>query len=438
MDHLDALLAHLFTLHTRTIELSLGRMERLLAALGSPETKLPPVIHAAGTNGKGSTIAFLRAILEAAGKTVHVYTSPHLVRFHERIRLGATGGGRLVDDDELFSALNTAKKLNGDNPITFFEFTTATAFKLFSEHPADYTLLEVGLGGRYDATNVVPNPRACVITPISIDHPEFLGKTIDKIAFEKAGIIKPFVPVICGPQHEIALAVLEQESALKTAPLTVAAKDYFSREEHGRLLFEDHNGLLDLPLPRLPGRHQQQNAATAIAVLRKLEPRLGAEAFEHGLAFAEWPARLQNLKKGNVSALAPEAAEIWLDGGHNADAGRVLAQTMADFEDHSQRPLVIICGALTTKDTSAFLEAFKGLAQEVLAVPLKAEYEAKPAGAIAAEADRIGIRAAACESVESALRFLTVREWRVPPRILITGSLYLAGEVLALNGTPPQ
>lgn len=438
MDQLDALLAHLFTLHTRTIELSLGRMERLLAALGSPETRLPPVIHVAGTNGKGSTIAFLRAILEAAGKTVHVYTSPHLVRFHERIRLGAEGGGRLVDDAELFAALSTARKLNGDNPITFFEFTTATAFKLFSEHPADCTLLEVGLGGRYDATNVVARPHACVITPVSIDHPEFLGKTIDKIAFEKAGIVKPGVPVIAAAQHEAALAVLQRECEQRKAPLAVAGRDYCSREEHGRLLFEDERGLLDLPLPRLPGRHQQQNAATAVAVIRSLEPELGVKAFEQGLVSAEWPARLQNLAKGKVPALAPEGAEIWLDGGHNADAGRVLAQAMADFEDTMQRPLVVICGALTTKDTSAFLDAFKGLAQEVLAVPLKAEYEAKPARDIAAEANAIGIRAAACETVGSALRFLAVRDWRVAPRILITGSLYLAGEVLALNGTPPE
>ncbi len=438
MDQLDALLAHLYTLHTRTIELSLGRMERLLDALGSPETKLPPVIHVAGTNGKGSTIAFLRAILEAAGKTVHVYTSPHLVRFHERIRLGAPGGGRLVDDAELFAALSTCQKLNGGKPITFFEFTTATAFKLFAEHPADYTLLEVGLGGRYDATNVVAGPRCSVIAPISIDHPEFLGKTIDKIAFEKAGIVKPGVPVIAAAQLEPALAVLQRECELKKAHLTIAARDYYAKEEHGRLVFEDQHGLLDLPLPRLPGRHQQQNAATAIAVVRRLEPELGAKAFEHGLAVAEWPARLQNLVKGKVPSLAPEASEIWLDGGHNADAGRVLAQAMADFEDKLPRPLVVVCGALTTKDTSAFLEAFKGLAQEVLAVPLKAEYEAKPARAIAAEAEAIGIRAAACESVESALRFLSVRDWRVAPRILVTGSLYLAGEVLALNGTPPE
>jgi dihydrofolate synthase/folylpolyglutamate synthase len=438
MDELGALLAHLYTLHTRTIELSLGRMERLLTALGSPETALPPVIHVAGTNGKGSTIAFLKAILEAAGKTVHVYTSPHLVRFHERIRLGAKGGGRLVDDAELLAALNTARKRNGDNPITFFEFTTATAFKLFSEHPADYTLLEVGLGGRYDATNVVARPRASVITPISIDHPEFLGNSVAEIAFEKAGIVKPGVPVIVAAQQDAAREVVLRECALKTATATLAGQDFWSKEEHGRLLFEDAHGLLDLPLPRLPGRHQQDNAATAIAVVRSLEPLVSAEAFDLGLATTDWPARLQNLVKGKVPALAPEGSEIWLDGGHNADAGRVLAQAMADFEDMTQRPLVIVCGALTTKDTRAFLSAFAGLAQEILAVPLKAEYEAKPARAIAGEAESIGIRAAACESVESALKYLAVRDWRVAPRILITGSLYLAGEVLALNGTPPE
>lgn len=438
MDKLDTLLAHLYTLHRKTIELSLGRIERLLAALGSPERRLPPTIHVAGTNGKGSTIAFMRAILEAAGKRVHVYTSPHLVHFHERIRLGADGGGRLVGDGELFAALSACEEANNGEPITFFEVTTAAAFKLFSEHEADYVLLEVGLGGRYDATNVLEQPKATVVTSISIDHPEFLGKTVEKIAYEKAGIIKPGVPAILSFQPEPILSVLRHECEAKHAPVIAAGQDYFAREEHGRLLFEDEHGLLDLPLPRLPGRHQHQNAATAIATVRCVEPNLYPKAFERGLGQTEWPARLQNIAKGQVPALAPDASEVWLDGGHNADAGRVLAQAMADFEDKMPRPLVIICGTLTTKDTGAFLEAFKGLAQEVLAVPLKAEYEAKPAREIAATANSIGIRAAACESVESALRFLAVREWRVPPRILITGSLYLAGEVLALNGTAPE
>ncbi|WP_036264603.1 bifunctional folylpolyglutamate synthase/dihydrofolate synthase [Methylocapsa aurea] len=437
MDSLDALLSRLFKLHRKTIELSLGRIERLLAALGSPERNLPPTIHVAGTNGKGSTIAFMRAILEAAGKRVHVYTSPHLVRFHERIRLGAEGGGRLVGDAELFAALSACEEANAGAPITFFESTTAAAFKLFSETPADYLLLEVGLGGRFDATNVIAQPRAAIITPISIDHPEFLGSTIEKIAFEKAGIFKPGATAILSVQHESALAALRREAGRKGAPLIVAGEDYAAREEHGRLIFEDERGLLDLPAPRLLGRHQHQNAATAIAAVRYIEPDLEHGAFERGLSQAEWPARLQNLVKGHVAALAPEGAEIWLDGGHNEDAGRALAQSMADFEDKLQKPLILICGTLATKDTSGFLRAFKGLAQEVLAVPVEAE-QANPARDVAAAANTVGIRSAACESVESALRFLAVRDWRAPPRILITGSLYLAGEVLALNGTPPQ
>ena len=251
MDSLDALLSRLFTLHRKTIELSLGRIERLLAALGSPETGLPPIIHVAGTNGKGSTIAFMRAILEAAGKRVHVYTSPHLVRFHERIRLGAKGSGKLVGDAELFGALTACEKANDNQPITFFEITTAAAFKLFSEHPADYLLLEVGLGGRFDATNVIKRPRATVITPVSIDHPEFLGATVDKIAYEKAGILKPGALAIASSQEEAALAVIEREARRLGVPLIAGGRDYNIWEEHGRLVFEDKRGLLDLPLPRL-------------------------------------------------------------------------------------------------------------------------------------------------------------------------------------------
>ncbi len=438
MDSLDALLSRLFTLHRKTIELSLGRIERLLAALGSPEKRLPPIIHVAGTNGKGSTIAFTRAILEAAGKRVHVYTSPHLVRFHERIRLGAEDGGSLVGDGALFAVLTACEKANKGQPVTFFEVTTAAAFKLFSEHPADYLLLEVGLGGRFDATNVIARPRATVIAPVSIDHPEFLGATVDKIAYEKAGIFKPGAPAIVSNQQDAALAVLEREANRVGAPLIAAARNYEAREEHGRLVFEDERGLLDLPLPRLVGRHQHQNAATAIATLRAIEPGLAPAAFEEGLARAEWPARLQNLAKGRVAALAPAGAEIWLDGGHNAGAGRALAQAMAEFEDKTQRPLVIVCGSLASKDTGGFLRPFKGLAQEVLAVPVNADEYGKPAADVAVAAIANGLRAAACESVKSALLFLAAREWHVAPRILIAGSLYLAGEVLALNGTPPE
>lgn len=436
MDSLNALLSRLFTLHRNTIELSLGRIERLLAALGSPEARLPPVIHVAGTNGKGSTIAFMRAILEAAGKRVHVYTSPHLVRFHERIRLGTDG--RLVGDSELFAALTACESANAGQPITFFEVTTAAAFKLFSEHPADYLLLETGLGGRYDATNVIARPAATVITPISIDHPEFLGSTVDKIAYEKAGIFKPDTLAILSTQEDAALAVLDREARRMGAEVIAGGRDYNAWEENGRLVFEDARGLLDLPTPHLIGRHQHQNAATAIAALRAIEPQLAPSAFEDGVLGAQWPARLQNLAKGHVGAIAPEGSEIWLDGGHNEDAGRVLAQSMAELEDKRQRPLVIICGSLASKDTGAFLRAFKGLAQEVVAVPVNADQYAKPAAEVAAAASANGIPAASCGSVKAALAYLAARNWPAPPRILITGSLYLAGEVLALNGTPPD
>ena len=436
MDSLNALLSRLFTLHRNTIELSLGRIERLLAALGSPEARLPPVIHVAGTNGKGSTIAFMRAILEAAGKRVHVYTSPHLVRFHERIRLGTDG--RLVGDSELFAALTACESANAGQPITFFEVTTAAAFKLFSEHPADYLLLETGLGGRYDATNVIARPAATVITPISIDHPEFLGSTVDKIAYEKAGIFKPDTLAILSTQEDAALAVLDREARRIGAQVIAGGRDYNAWEENGRLVFEDARGLLDLPTPHLIGRHQHQNAATAIAALRAIEPHLAPCAFEDGIIGAQWPARLQNLAKGHVGAIAPEGSEIWLDGGHNEDAGRVLAQSMAELEDKRQRPLVIICGSLASKDTGAFLRAFKGLAQEVVAVPVNADQYAKPAAEVAAAATANGIPAASCGSVKAALAYLAARNWPAPPRILITGSLYLAGEVLALNGTPPD
>ncbi|MCI0465606.1 MAG: bifunctional folylpolyglutamate synthase/dihydrofolate synthase [Beijerinckiaceae bacterium] len=438
MDSLDALLAHLFTLHRKSIELSLGRIHRLLASLDSPEKRVAPVIHVAGTNGKGSTIAFMRTILEAAGKLVHVYTSPHLVRFHERIRIGAEGGGRLVCDDALFAALTACEKANQGQPITFFEVTTAAAFKLFSEYPADYVLLETGLGGRFDATNVIAAPRATVITPVSIDHPEFLGVTIGKIAYEKAGILKPGAPAILGVQQDSAAEVLERQARRVSAPLIAAGRDYGYREEHGRYIYEDGRGLLDLPLPRLLGRHQHQNAATAIAALRTIEPSLPAAAYEAGMARTEWPARLQSLTAGRAGALAPAGAEIWLDGGHNADAGLALAQAMAEFEERSPRPLVIICGSLLSKDTGGFLEPFRGLAQEVLAVPVNADQYAKPAADVAAAAHANGFPAAICDSVKSALSFLAARDWRAPPRILIAGSLYLAGEVLALNGTPPE
>lgn len=437
-DDWETILHRLLDLHPKKIDLSLGRIMRLLDALGNPELRVPPVIHVAGTNGKGSTVAFMRAILEAAGRSVHVYTSPHLVRFHERIRIGKKGGGQLVDDSELAAALAFCEKANLGQPITFFEITTAAAFKLFSEHPADYLLLEVGLGGRVDATNVVAAPAATVVTPVSFDHPEFLGSTVAEIAFEKAGILKSGVPAVLGLQSKEALDVLVRQARKVGAPLRIGGEDFSAREEHGRLIYEDEQGLLDLALPRLAGRHQHQNAANAIAALRLLEPGLTASVIETGLMTTEWPARLQSLKRGPLVALAPQGAEIWLDGAHNEDGARVLAQALADFEDKAQRPLALICGSLSTKDTAAFLRAFKGLAQEVLAVPVNGEHAGRSAGEVAALANAEGIPAVSCESIEAAMRFLAAHDWHVPPRILIAGSLYLAGEVLALNESQPS
>lgn len=433
----DDILARFAPLHPKKIDLSLGRIERLLAAMGSPEKRLPPVIHVAGTNGKGSTVAFMRAILEAAGKSVHVYTSPHLVRFHERIRLGRPGRGQLVGNDELVAAFDRCERLNDGQPITIFEITTAAAFQLFADNPADVLLLEVGLGGRVDATNVVEKPALTVVTPVSFDHPEFLGDTVAAIAGEKAGILKRGVPAVFGVQGREALTVLERQAArLGVRPL-VNGEHFHARAENGRLVYEDEKGLLDLPPPKLAGRHQFDNAATAIAALRTFAPDLASPAFEKGMVAAEWPARMQRLARGALVAKAPKDAELWLDGGHNEDGARVLAGAMADLGESRDRPLVMICGMLTTKDSRGFLNCFRGLAQELIAVPVAGEHAGRDPAEIAALAREAGIESVVSPSVPAALDYLAARDWRAPPRILICGSLYLAGEVLAENGTPP-
>ncbi len=429
----DLILERMLALHPLKIDLSLGRLEALLARLGDPQLDLPPVIHVAGTNGKGSTVAFMRAVLEAAGRKVHVYTSPHLVRFHERIRLA----GHLVDEARLAAALEACERVNAGAPITLFEMTTAVAFKLFSQTPADVLLLEVGLGGRFDATNVVANPALCVITPVSIDHPEFLGSTLAAIAFEKAGIIKPRIPVVVAAQEAEACAVIERQAEKLRAPILIGAQDFTGREERGRLVYQDETGLLDLPLPRLAGRHQIQNAATAIAALRQFDPQLPDAAFEAGMLRVDWPARLQRLTNGPLVTLAPQGAEIWLDGGHNVAGGRVLGEAMADLEAQAPRPLIIICGTLATKDTAGFLAAFRGLARQVLAVPIPGEHAGRAPQEVAEAAGRAGLAADCAGSVAEALALLAARDWDRPPRILIAGSLYLAGQVLDQNGAPP-
>jgi dihydrofolate synthase/folylpolyglutamate synthase len=437
MSAYEPIIARLLALHPKRIDLSVDRIRRILDKLGNPERQLPPVIHVAGTNGKGSTIAFMRAVLEAAGKSVHVYTSPHLVRFNERFRLGEPGGGRLVGDEALATVLEECERANGGEPITVFEIETAAAFLLFSRNPADVTLLEVGLGGRLDATNVIDKPLACAITPISMDHLEFLGDTIEKIAAEKAAILKRDVPAAIAPQSDAVLGVIEQEAKRARAPLRVAGEHWSVHGEHGRLVYQDDDGLLDLPLPKLAGRHQVENAGTAIATLRATSFGLPLAAFEAGIARAEWPARLQRLTQGRLKALAPPESELWLDGGHNADGARAVAAAIGDIEERVPRPLVLIVGMLTTKDSAGFLHNFAGIARRVIAVPVPRQEKSVPAETLVDTARAVGIPAESRDTIEAALAAVARLELAPAPRILITGSLYLAGEVLAQNGTPP-
>ena len=438
MAAIDATLARLTALHPKLIDLSLDRMWRILAQLDHPERKLPPVIHVAGTNGKGSTIAFMRAMLEAAGKNVHVYTSPHLVRFNERFRLGAPGGGKLVSDAQLDAALSECEEKNAGEPITVFEITTAAGLLLFSRNPADVLLLEVGLGGRLDATNVIARPLASVITPISLDHADYLGDTLPGIAAEKAGIIKRGVPVIVAPQQDEALTIIEQVAERVRAPLKLSGQDWNASEEHGRLVYQDDDGLLDLPAPRLYGRHQSVNAGVAIAALRIAGSKLPPSAYETGLIKAEWPARMQRLRQGKLAALTPADSELWLDGGHNPDGGRAVAAALADLEERVPRPLIVIAGMLATKDHANFFRHFSGLASRLYAIPIPHQEKSLSPAEIVKTAQEIGIAAEPAADIEDALARIATLSLNPAPRILIGGSLYLAGEILKANGTPPE
>ena len=435
---IDAIVARLTALHPKRIDLSLDRIERLLAALDHPERKLPPVIHVAGTNGKGSTIAFLRAILEAAGKRVHVYISPHLVRFNERYRLGQSGEGVLVSDAELSATLEECERVNAGAPITVFEITTAVGLLLFARHPADVLLMEVGLGGRLDATNVVEHPLATIITRIAIDHTDFLGPTLDKIAIEKAGILKRGTPAIVAAQARDALAAIERQAAKLNVPLKIAGEDWTATEERGRLVYQDEAGLLDLPAPKLYGRHQFENAGLAIAALRAIKPfKISPAAYEAGMIKADWPARLQRLAQGRLVELAPAGSELWLDGGHNPDGGRAIAAALADLEERVSRPLVLIVGMLASKDCEGFLGNFTGLVRRMIAVPVPGAEKGMSAEAVADAARAIGLPATSRDNLIEALDAARKLDLDPPPRILITGSLYLAGEVLRENGTLP-
>jgi len=435
---LGELLARLSALHPKRVDLDLERMLRLLARLGHPERKLPPVVHVAGTNGKGSTIAYLRAILEAAGLRVHAYTSPYLVRVNECFRLGRAGGGVLVGDDELRAALEHCEQANAGAPITIFEIETAAAFSLFAQHPAEMVLLEVGLGGRLDATNVIDAPLASVIAPVSMDHSEFLGDTLTAIAGEKAGIIKRDVPVICANQPPEAMAAIEAQARRLRAPLHSAGEGWHVNVERGRLVYQDDRGLMDLAAPKLFGRHQFDNAGLAVATLRAQSVfRIDAAAFEAGIVNAEWPARMQRLASGRLAEQGPQGCEVWLDGGHNAEGGRVAAAALGDLEERVSRPLVVIVGMMANKDASAFLANFAGLTRHIIAVRIPDRDNAMPPDRLADAARALGMRVEILGSVEAALHSLARLAHEVPPRILITGSLYLAGHVLSANGTPP-
>jgi dihydrofolate synthase/folylpolyglutamate synthase len=431
----DAVLERLTRLHPKAIDLSLDRMRTLLERLGDPQLRLPPVFHVAGTNGKGSTCAYLRAMLEASGRRVHVYTSPHLVRFHERIRLAGT----LISEDALQILLDECERAARDTPITFFEITTAAALLAFARVPADVLILEVGLGGRLDATNVVPRPLVSVITPVDMDHQHYLGETIELIAAEKAGIIKRGVPLVTGPQSDAAFAVIEQEAEKLDAPMKAWGREYSAHDERGRMVFQDEEGVLDLPHPKLAGAHQIENAALAIAALKAQQVfKISDAAIEKGLTSVAWPARMQRLTYGPLVEEAPEGSEVWLDGGHNPHAGAAIAALLADMEDQRPRPLFLICGMLNTKDASNYLVHFRGLARHVVTVAIPGEKNAMGAGALYDAARVAGLNADPADDLEDAMDLVTARAQldgdAAAPRILICGSLYLAGKVLATNG----
>ncbi len=418
----DAILARMMTLHPKVIDLTLDRMHRLLGLLGNPERIIPPVIHIAGTNGKGSTQAMIRAGLEAAGAAVHAYTSPHLARFHERIRLA----GDLISEDLLTALLDESAAANGADNITFFEITTAAAFLAFARTPADWTLLEVGLGGRLDATNVVDQPRLTIITPVSLDHQQYLGDTVGAIAGEKAGIIKRGVPVIVGPQTDAGLAVIEARAARMGAPVLAFGQHWHASADRGRLIFQDENGLLDLPLPNLPGPHQIENAGAAIMALRHLGfPETACEA---AVTRAFWPARMQRLRTGPLVDSA-QGVELWLDGGHNPAGGAAVAATLAQMP---KRETHLICGMLNTKDVRGYMAPLAGHVTRLHAVSIPGEVNTLPADVTRDAALSVGIDATTADSVAAAL--LAIATDAPHARVLICGSLYLAGAVLRENG----
>ncbi|MEO0412796.1 MAG: folylpolyglutamate synthase/dihydrofolate synthase family protein [Pseudomonadota bacterium] len=435
-DSVESALEAFQSRHPRKIDLSLGRLEQVLSRLGDPHKNLPPIIHVAGTNGKGSTIAFMRAMLEAAGHSVHVYTSPHLVRFHERIRLA----GKLIDDGMLKDVLWQVDAAAGDEPITFFEATTAAAFLAFSQVPADALILEVGLGGRLDATNVIDRPAVSVITPVSVDHVEFLGDTVSQIAGEKAGIARKDTPLVSHQTHEDAAKKIDV-AARKKGAHPVASGNHFTADiTVDGIDYKDAKGALTLPLPSLPGGFQAWNAILATAALRHQTVWSVPEAsLSAGVRWASWPARLQLLSTGKLLRLLPKESQLWLDGGHNAAAGAQVANFVKSLKAKRDAPVHVVLGMLSNKDLASYLSPFGGLLDSLWGLPIDGHDHHAPAS-IAAFGQELGIPGRlGGPDVISALKHITaVSDDGPPPYVFVLGSLYMAGEVLRLNETLPD
>ncbi|GJL91452.1 bifunctional folylpolyglutamate synthase/dihydrofolate synthase [Hyphococcus sp.] len=432
MSDVETVLAQIADRRPVIIDLSLDRIRSALSRLGDPQKKLPPVFHVAGTNGKGSTVAYLRAILEAAGKSAHVYTSPHLVRFNERIVVA----GREISDAALIDALRRTDAAMGEDMLTYFETTTCAAFLAFAETPADFSIIEVGLGGRLDATNVMEPPLAAIITPVDLDHQSFLGDTLSEIAGEKAGIFRRGAQAVIAQQSPEAMAVLQQHAQRTGARTHAWGEQWSAYSEHGRLIYQDDTGLCDLDPPRLAGAHQIDNAGAAVAAIRAAGLDISDAAISKGLGDAHWPARMQRLTKGPLIDLACDAlgvdAELWLDGGHNPHAGRAIARVMADLDAISPKPLVMISGMQANKDAIGYFAPFAGLVREVFCVAADKDGVMSP-GEVAEAATAAGLKTQACASLNEALKKACADKNNEPPRLLISGSLYLAGEVLREN-----
>jgi len=429
----DALIDKLSENHPKGYDLSLGRITGLLEKLGNPQNRIPPAIHIAGTNGKGSTLAFCRAILEDAGYRVHVHTSPHLVNWNERFRLA----GKLVDDAELAETTEIVAAANGDTSITIFEIMSAVMFVLFSKHKADFSLVEVGLGGRADATNMIATPAVSVITPVSLDHQAHLGDTLAKIAFEKAGIIKPEVPVVIGLQEDEARTVIEEIAEKMSAPIMIAGQDFdFYRDVTG-FVYQDESGLLDLPLPGLLGDHQLGNAAQAIAAIRHAGINVPQTAWANGLRNVSWPGRFEKLPAGDITKRLGDNTDIWIDGGHNPAAGQAITNEIRRQQESANRKLLLMCGMLDTKEPSGYFEAFAELDADVITVPLAMSAAGIPPDALAEVARSAGLNAQSAASFEDGIQKAAEFSKNLADvMILLCGSLYLVGEALDKNGTP--